>query len=172
MQIRNVFTTMIFAIALMVGIVACAPAASTTPAPPAAQTGGSDDAEPSGETGTVDDSNGMEMNNLVGTWQVVDITAEPVVGPLPLTLSFVASGEVAGNGGCNGFGGTYKADATTLSIVGVVSTMMACEDQTLMSQETNLLSTLQLVSTYAVDGDTLTLSDTDGNAILTLSRIM
>jgi heat shock protein HslJ len=170
MKIQHLFTTMIVAIALMVGMVACTPAASTTPTPPAADTGGTEDTE-SSDVGPVDDSNGMGMNDLIGNWQAVDITGEPVAGTVIPTLSFGANGEVAGNGGCNGYGGTYTSDGSEISIVGVVSTMMACEDQAMMTQETNFLSTLQLASSYTIDGDTLTLIDTDGNTILTLSRV-
>jgi heat shock protein HslJ len=189
MQIRHLLTTVLFTIALMLGVVACAPAADTpTDTPPADSggtgdiggtddsgdmddNGGMDDAEPNNET-EIDDSNGMEMNNdLIGNWQATDITGEPVAGNVIPSLSFGTNGEVAGNGGCNGYGGTYTVDGMNLSIVGVVSTMMACEDQTLMTQETNFLSSLQLATNYTLEGDTLTLLDGDGNAIVTLTRV-
>lgn len=170
MQIRHLVTTMIFAIALMVGIVACAPAAAPTPTPPAAETGG-DDAAPSGETGTVDDSNGMEMNDLIGNWEASEIAGTPAAGAVIPSLSFGTSGEVAGNGGCNGYGGTYTSEGNTLKIEGVVSTMMACEDQTLMTQETTFLSSLQSAASYTIEGDTLTLLDADGTALVSLTRV-
>lgn len=173
MQIRNQMLTLIAMLALLVGIVACA-APATTPAAtatPIAETGGTDDAEPSGETEPVDDSNGMGMTDLIGNWQATEIMGNPVAGAVIPTLSFVESGEVAGNGGCNGYGGTYTVDANALTIAGVVSTMMACEDQALTTQESNFLSGLQTTATYTLDGETLTLFDGEGGAIVVLSRI-
>lgn len=169
MQIRHFFTTLFFVMALTLGVVACAPAASTTPDTPPAETGGMDDAEPSGDIG-VDDSNGMPMNDLSGNWQASTINGTPVDANVIPSLSFGDNGEVAGNAGCNGYGGTYTVEEMTLSITGVVSTMMACEDQTLMTQETDFLSALQVVSSYTIEGDTLTLLDGDGNALVTLTR--
>jgi heat shock protein HslJ len=190
MQTRHLLTTMIVAIALMLGIVACSPAAAPTPTPIGETGGTNEETVPSGETGSdmeegttpeegtdpttdtgTDDSNGMGMNDLVGNWQVETITGEPVAGPNPLSLSFGTAGEVAGNGGCNGFGGNYTMDGSTMTISGLVSTMMACEDQTLMSQESSYFGTLEMVSTYTLEGDALSLLDADGNAIVTLVRV-
>jgi heat shock protein HslJ len=173
MQTRTKFLTLIAMIALLVGIVACAaPATTPTATPtPVAETGGTDDAEPSGETAPVDDSNGLGMTDLIGNWQATEIKGNPVAGAVIPTLSFIESGEVAGNGGCNGYGGMYTVDANALTIAGVVSTMMACEDQTLTTQESTFLSALQTTATYSLDGNTLTLLDNDGNAIVVLSRI-
>ena len=167
MQTTNKLLTFIAMIALLVGIVACAaPAVSPTVTPPAGETGGTTDSD----SGPVDDSNGLAMNDLMGTWNAVTIDGNPVNEQVVPTLIFDGAGMIAGEGGCNGYGGTYKAEGHLLMIEGVISTMMACEDQTLMTQETTFFAAIQRTASFTIEGTMLTLEDADGNAIVTLTR--
>jgi heat shock protein HslJ len=171
MRFQRSLLTLLTAIVLVLGIAACAaPAATPTPQPDTGSTTEPTPAPDMGE-GSTDDSNGMPTTGeYLGNWNASEIGGEPINPTLVPTLTFNENGEVAGNGGCNGYGGTYRADGTNMTISGVVSTMMACEEQALMTQESSFLGALQMVTTYTVDGDTLSLLDADGNAIVVLTR--
>jgi heat shock protein HslJ len=56
--------------------------------------------------------------------QTSDVSANEI------TIQFAADGMVSGSGGCNGYGGTYTADATgALTLSQVVATLRACVDE-------------------------------------------
>lgn len=64
--------------------------------------------------------------------------------------------KVIGNGGCNGFGGTFELlPLNRLKLSQVVATEMACND---MNIESEFFSVLQMVDSFTVDGDDLTLT--------------
>ncbi len=77
-------------------------------------------------------------------------------------LVLEADGKLAGTDGCNRLVGTWeKNDDTNITFVDVASTMMACEDT-----DTWLLA----LDTGEIDGDKLTIKNTDGDVIGTLDR--
>ncbi len=73
-----------------------------------------------------------------------------------------ADGKLTGTDGCNRLVGTWeKSDDTNLTFVDVASTMMACEDT-----DTWLLA----LDTGEIDGDKLSVKNSDGDVIGTLAR--
>jgi heat shock protein HslJ len=98
---------------------------------------------------------------LRGSWEVTSIytgsaVSSPVAGST-LTLEFT-NDEVSGDGGCNSFSGAYTVRGTDAITIGpLASTLKACADPALDTQEQQYLAALQLAETYRVSGDTLTL---------------
>jgi len=74
----------------------------------------------------------------------------------PVTLIFEDSaGRFGGNGGCNGYGGAYTLEGSSLKLGQVLSTKMACMPG--MKTENKLFELYTLVDHYRVSGDKLSL---------------
>jgi len=83
----------------------------------------------------------------------------------PITLVF-ADGRVAGDAGCNRYFTSYEADGDTLAIDDKIGhTMMACPEP-VMAQEQAYLALLPQAAAFSIEGETLTLIDADGEALL------
>ncbi|WMT87229.1 YbaY family lipoprotein [Pelagibacterium sp. 26DY04] len=108
-----------------------------------------------------------ETEQLPGTsWTLVALAGEPIAEDVESTLIFGEDdGSVGGNGGCNSYGGSiaYQEDGT-IEITEVFSTMMACQDPK-MSTERELFDALGAATSYAIEGETLTLIDEGGTAL-------
>jgi heat shock protein HslJ len=113
-----------------------------------------------------------QSQDLAGTtWQLVTVNGQPPSEALdPLTLTFDAEGRMGGNAGCNSFGGAYTVEGSQLKLTELVSTLRACADEAQNQQEAAILAALQAVAQYEIDGDTLTLKDADGAALLVYQR--
>jgi heat shock protein HslJ len=87
-----------------------------------------------------------------------------------LTAQFDETGKIGGSSGCNTFSGTYTLPGEgQISIGPLASTLMACEGQGIMSQESMYLSLLQEMDLYSIKGDQLVMSDAGGIATLTFN---
>jgi heat shock protein HslJ len=76
----------------------------------------------------------------------------------------IANGEISGNATCNSYSGAVSIDGAGITISQIAMTEMACE--TGMDQESHYLQTLAEVSTWRIDGLTLTLSADNGNGLV------
>lgn len=77
---------------------------------------------------------------------------------------------VSGNSGCNTFTGTFEAgDDGALELGTLATTNTECAEE-VMTAEAEFLAALGSVDAYAVQSDTLTLSDAEGNELLSLNR--
>ena len=109
-----------------------------------------------------DDSDVSKLET--GLWVV--ISARDV--PLPLGVVPTAGfheGVVRGSTGCNQYSGPYSVDGESLEIGDLATTRMACpppRDEV----EREYVSALGLVTTWAIDGDELVLSDASGEELL------
>ena len=110
--------------------------------------------------------------DLDGThWNVIQINGQPpVAGSAVVDLSFQADQQIGGHAGCNSFGGKYLVKGRALSFSDMISTMMACADDALNAQESAYLQALGRVAGYDLAGDTLTLTDASGAALLVFTR--
>jgi heat shock protein HslJ len=107
------------------------------------------------------DSGSGDGGALAGTsWTLTDLDSGGVTGTAP-TLELTET-DANGTGGCNTFSGTYTTDGNAISFGPLATTMMACEP-TIMEQETVYLAALDGATTYAVDGDTLTITGDAGS---------
>ena len=102
---------------------------------------------------------------LVGDWELVEgqVAGQPfpLVDGFRITVNFAADGTFGGTAACNGYGGSYVADAEDL-IIGqdVFATEMGCE-RPVMESEAAYLSFLRQPLTYERVEDRLTVRGQD-----------
>jgi heat shock protein HslJ len=120
---------------------------------------------------------GRSVPDLDGTsWIATGVTdagrPHPLVAGSELRVEF-ADGNISVHAGCNGMGGSYRLSADSeLSVGPLAGTEMAC-DQPLMDQDAWLSRTVFASPlTAAVDGDTLTLSRTGLELVLTARSVV
>lgn len=96
-------------------------------------------------------------------YRITAIGGTPVAGSRPVTISFGEDGRVSGFGGCNRFGGSFKETNGKLTFGDLISTMMACLDETAGAQESALHATLkgQVIVTSGADGKVLLTAEND-----------
>lgn len=79
------------------------------------------------EAGSVKLQGCTEAGALEGRWRVVELNGKPLeVGVKAPYVEFLPEGRVAGFGGCNRFGGSYKRDGATIEIGPLAASRMAC----------------------------------------------
>lgn len=79
------------------------------------------------------------------------------------TATFAADGTMSGSGGCNTYTTSYTTTPPDVIELGpVAATAMACEDADVTQTEQDFFAALDNVTTYQIDGNTLTLRDADG----------
>ena len=100
------------------------------------------------------------------TWQLLAINGQPAVPNSHATVKFEGD-KIGGNSSVNSFGGTYRASGGTLTTSDLMSTLMASADPALNQQEATFATILQGESTYAVNGNQLTISSPRGTMTFT-----
>jgi heat shock protein HslJ len=95
--------------------------------------------------------------------------------PVPVPQAVVATarfeaGRVAGSGGCNRYGGSYRLAEDRIVVEQVVATLMACPGPP-GEVEQGFLPQLHRVASYVVGDSRLDLSDTDGRVVLTFVAV-
>lgn len=83
-----------------------------------------------------------------------------------ITLGFDANGQLSGNGGCNSFGAKYAIEGNTLNITDLTSTLIACAEEALTSQEQQFFDALRTATKVEISGDSLTIWYGDGQSKL------
>ncbi len=101
-------------------------------------------------------------DEIAGTqWQLVSFGAVgaevPVIAGTSLTLGFDEHSQVSGQGGCNSFGGGYKADSQTITFMSLAQTLRACVDDSANQQEAKYMEALDSAGQYVLNGDELTI---------------
>jgi heat shock protein HslJ len=108
---------------------------------------------------------GQASGELDGTsWQLTEYGAEdsPQTANGELTLIFGPGDTISGNGGCNTFGGTYLRQGESFTTSQLVSTMMACADNSLTEQEGVYTRALTNATALMIEGDELRITYPDG----------
>jgi heat shock protein HslJ len=113
-------------------------------------------------------------NSLAGTsWTLVSYgdpsSPTAAASGVETSLVFGTDGQVSGSMGCNGFGGDYSVSGDTLTFGSIISTMMAC-DEPRMTQESTAFAVMNGKTTFTINGDTLTITSTDGAKVLLLTK--
>ncbi len=111
---------------------------------------------------------------IAGDWNATSYytgtAIESVITGSTPTATF-ADGHLSGNGGCNGFTGDYTlSGSATIKIGPLVSTLMACADAAVQTQEQHYLAALQLATAYRVTPTTLELLRPGGTIAATFQR--
>lgn len=102
---------------------------------------------------------------LVGTaWKLSGIVSgESVSSPVADTVVTLTFTEDALSGkACNTFRGSVSIDGSRLTVGPLASTKMACPTTAESTQEHTVLTTLHAVTSYAIEGETLTLTAPGG----------
>ena len=104
------------------------------------------------------------------TWKLTAwVEPEPIPGSVTITAEF-ADGRVAGSSGVNRYNGSVESSTDgSFAIDQPVSTMMAGPEEAIKAEAT-YLRLLEGATSYAIDGDTLVLTDADGQPSLTFTR--
>ncbi|ADQ18792.1 META domain-containing protein [Leadbetterella byssophila] len=90
-------------------------------------------------------------------WKLVELNGKPIKAGQKEPHLIIKEGRVTGNGGCNGFSGSYELDESTMriSFSKVAATQMACMDA---EYESEFFSVLNTADNYTTDGKTLSLN--------------
>ena len=99
------------------------------------------------------------------TWELVKLDEQLPLADTTITLTF-DNGQVGGNSGCNSYGAAYEVDGESLKLGELMSTMMYCQAEGVMDQETTYLLYLSQVRTYAIIDGELYLSQADGSQLV------
>lgn len=106
------------------------------------------------------------LAGVVWEWQrttAADGTEVSAADPTRYTLTFMDDGSVGAQFDCNSGGGSYTVDGENMTLGPLATTLMACPEG---SQDQEFAAGLNTVSTFAVDGDTLTLGLSDGGEMV------
>jgi len=98
-------------------------------------------------------------------WRIASIDGRAVKTARPAQIRFERD-RIAGNAGCNSFGGNYRITGGTLIAERVVSTKMACPG-TGMQVERKVFGILAGPARITLAGRTMTLAAPSGTAVLT-----
>ncbi len=113
-----------------------------------------------------DQSENAAQDPLAGTaWVLVKLNGELPAEGTVLTLSFT-DGNLGGSAGCNSFGGAYQVSGSQLTTGEIASTLMACMDSGVMTQESLYLSLLGAAQTFTLTDSELRISSLDGGELV------
>ena len=101
--------------------------------------------------------------SLTGSWTAEENSL--------VTLVFNADGTYSGEAQVNLYDGTFTVTGNSLDMGDGVNRTKRAGPSELMEAEDSYMQRLTLVSSYAVSGNTLTLSDKDGKVLLTFVRM-
>lgn len=77
-------------------------------------------------------------------------------------IKFGADSTISGNGGCNGYGGKYVLNgASGIEISDVMSTLIACPDNYVQTQEVGLFKLYREAHHYGIEQNILTIYNAD-----------
>ena len=110
---------------------------------------------------------------IVGKWEATGYytgnAIQSAVAGSTLTANFTAT-EVDGESGCNTFGGGYTTTGDTIKLGPLRSTLKACTDPALQTQEQQYVAALEMSTTFVVSGDRLELFRADGGIAATFVK--
>jgi len=95
-------------------------------------------------------------DSVEGPWQLTSGTVDreeiPIIASHPITITFDGD-RVSGTASCNGYGGTFDLDGSSIGIANLAMTEMACFPEETMEAEQMYAGALTLVDNVSVDGD-------------------
>jgi heat shock protein HslJ len=104
---------------------------------------------------------------LEGTsWTLTELDGAPISRELqkePHLIFDSGTGRVGGWSGCNHVSGSYRVEADSLELGGMIGTLMACQQG--METERAFLQALERVARWRISGSTLALLDGAGTAV-------
>ena len=112
--------------------------------------------------------NGGSSASIEGQWKLVSYNQTPAVADVETSIEF-KDGQVNGNVGCNGFGGSYTVSGDTITFSPMMATLMFCEGP-VGEQELGVFGVLQGTTKFVIDGNLLTITTEDGSSSLVLEK--
>lgn len=116
---------------------------------------------------------GGAPSSITGQWKLVSYgpaaSQTPAAPSVETSIEFKSGGPLSGNVGCNSFGGDYKVSGDTITFGPIMSTMMACLNQS-GDQEMGTLAVLKESAKFVLDGNKLTITSGDGKSEIVLAR--
>lgn len=118
----------------------------------------------------------MHHTALEGTaWQLTAYNTGSAISSLVLDTEITAlfeDGQLGGAAGCNRYFAAYTTDGTTMTLGPAASTEMFCAaPEGVMEQEAAFLDALNMVATYQIEGDNLTMFDREGTRLLEFTTV-
>jgi heat shock protein HslJ len=98
------------------------------------------------------------------TWEATQISGAPVTLSSPVTLAF-ADGRASGRSGCNRYSGAVLLEAGRIRFSEIISTKMACVEETAMQTEMAFLQALSGAETWSLAGEQFTISGSKGTVL-------
>jgi heat shock protein HslJ len=111
--------------------------------------------------------------NITGEWKLVSYgdvaNPTPAIPNVDTSIKFDSNGQINGNVGCNGFGGTYLLSGDKITFNSIMSTMMYCEGTS--SQEQAVLGVFSdnVILQIQMNGDALAIASADGSSVVNLT---
>lgn len=94
-------------------------------------------------------------DSVEGSWQMSSGTVDgeeiPIVDTHPITITF-EEGQVSGTASCNGYGGTYEIEGSTITFSDLTMTEMACTPEETMQAEGMFATSITRVDSVSLDG--------------------
>ncbi len=110
----------------------------------------------------------IQAQSIVGNWKLTSILIEwdmafPVMAPI--TLKIDKNGKIGGNGGCNGYGGSYSfKKPNKVKFTDIISTQMFCEEAS--NSENRFFQSLREAKKIVVkNGELMIENSTKGNTL-------
>jgi heat shock protein HslJ len=111
---------------------------------------------------------GGEAPDLDGTeWGLFEMNGEAIPEDVEINIAF-SEGQISGQSACNRYFAGYTQEGNTLTFDQAGSSNMFCEG--LMDFEGEYLLALSEVKSFESSGDTMTLKNESGEAILVFSK--
>ncbi len=111
--------------------------------------------------------------DLSGDWKLVsygDIAnPTPALPGVDTTIQF-ENGQMSGNVGCNGFGGSYELSGDKITFSGIMSTLMYCEETSAQEQGVLGVFSDNVALPIQLNGNNLTITSADGASVVNLAR--
>lgn len=111
---------------------------------------------------------GGETPDLDGTeWGLFEVNGEAIPEGVEINIAF-SEGQISGQSACNRYFAGYELEGAKLTFDSAGSTQMYCEG--LMDLEGDYLQTLSEVKSFELSGDTMTMKNESGEAILVFRK--
>jgi heat shock protein HslJ len=106
--------------------------------------------------------------SIDGSWKLSTINGQPALAGTNVTAK-IGNGEVSGSAGCNSYSGKYSVSGSKVNVKDLVSTMMACDGQGVMDQESAFLKAMGEANSFALNNGNLEVKNSGGDTILVFS---
>lgn len=102
-------------------------------------------------------------------WWVVSINGSDITGSRYISLYLSYDRRATGNAGCNYYMGRYVVKGSFIRFRGGTWSLMGCDEEILV-QEDIYIDCLNNADTYSIEGNTMTIYDSSGQAILVFEK--